>query len=170
VVSGLGGSPGRWTSLPFGAVTLTERYLHGNPPEEHEIQSLVADVREHVMQQCASFPEKAPVLAGVGGTITVLALMDRRLQHYDPALIEGWSITPDRLAELSDRLIGAPTHVRRSWPAMGEGRADIIAAGVLVVRVLAERFPATGLYCSTQGLRYGLARLAAEELAGSGEA
>jgi hypothetical protein len=40
---------------------------------------------------------------------------------------------------------------------------------VLVVRVLAERFPATGPYCSTQApLR--LARLAAEELAGSSEA
>jgi exopolyphosphatase/guanosine-5'-triphosphate,3'-diphosphate pyrophosphatase len=117
------------------------------------------------MQRCALFPERAAVLAGVGGTITVLALMDRRMQHYDPAQIEGWAIEPARLAELSERLISAPTHVRRGWPAMGEGRADIIAAGVLVVRVLAERFPSSVLYCSTQGLRYGLARLAAQELA-----
>jgi exopolyphosphatase/pppGpp-phosphohydrolase len=47
---------------------------------------------------------------------------------------------------------------------MGEGRADIVVAGCLVVVLLAERFPSSGLVCSTQGLRYGLARAAAQEL------
>jgi exopolyphosphatase/pppGpp-phosphohydrolase len=46
---------------------------------------------------------------------------------------------------------------------MGEGRADIIGAGVLAVEALLERFQAPGLVASTQGLRYGLVRLAAEE-------
>jgi exopolyphosphatase/pppGpp-phosphohydrolase len=44
---------------------------------------------------------------------------------------------------------------------MGEGRADIVVAGVLVVQALMERFPSPMLVCSTQGLRFGLAREAA---------
>ncbi len=163
VVSGVGAKPGRWTSLPFGAVTLTERFLHGNPPTGTEVEALLDEVRRQVMHDCALFPDRTPVLAGVGGTVTVLALVDRGLPHYEPALVEGWQIGPERLAELTRKLLEAPLSTRRSWPAMGEGRADIVAAGVLVVRVLAERFPAPALHCSTQGLRYGLARLAAAE-------
>ncbi len=167
VVSGLGTSPGRWTSLPFGAVTLTERYLQSNPAVPAECEALEAHVNEHLMRDCALFPDRTPILAGVGGTITVLALMDRGLNHYDPALIEGWAIGPDRFAALADRLVSASVDQRRAWPAMGDGRADIIVAGVLVVRQLVARFPSGALHCSTQGLRYGLARLAAEE-AGNG--
>jgi hypothetical protein len=36
-------------------------------------------------------------------------------------------------------------------------------AGALAVETLFDRFPSPGLLCSTQGLRYGLARLAASE-------
>jgi exopolyphosphatase/pppGpp-phosphohydrolase len=46
---------------------------------------------------------------------------------------------------------------------MGEGRADIVVAGCVAVQALVERFASSGLLCSTQGLRYGLARLGAEE-------
>jgi exopolyphosphatase/guanosine-5'-triphosphate,3'-diphosphate pyrophosphatase len=166
VVSGLGASPGRWTSLPFGAVTLTERYLQSNPPTRDECDALEAHVRGLVANHCALLPERTPVLAGVGGTITVLALLDRGLTHYDPGLIEGWAVGPERFAAMTERLLAAPIDQRRSWPAMGEGRADIIVAGVLVVRQLVERFPCGALHCSTQGLRYGLARLAAEEATG----
>jgi len=166
VVSGLGPSPGRWTSLPFGAVTLTERFLHSNPPSLEECEALEAHVNQHLMHDCALLPQRTPVLAGVGGTITVLALLDRGLSHYDPALIEGWAIGPERFSGLVQRLLAAPVDQRRGWPAMGEGRADIIVAGVLVVRQLVARFPCAALHCSTQGLRYGLARLAAEEAGG----
>ena len=165
VVSGLGTSPGRWTSLPFGAVTLTERFLASNPSQPAECGALEAHVREHLMHNCALFPERTPILVGVGGTITVLALMDRGLNHYDPALVEGWAIGPERFAALADRLVSASVDQRRAWPAMGDGRADIIVAGVLVVRQLVARFPSGALHCSTQGLRYGLARLAAQEAA-----
>ena len=46
----------------------------------------------------------------------------------------------------------------------GDGRADIVVAGALVVSMLVDRFPSSGLVCSTQGLRYGLVRLALEEI------
>jgi exopolyphosphatase/guanosine-5'-triphosphate,3'-diphosphate pyrophosphatase len=164
VVSGFGLEPGRWTSLPFGAVTLTERFLASHPPLATDVARLDLAVRAEVMHECANMPERTPVLAGVGGTVTVLALLDRGLSHYDPALIEGWTIELDRLIPLVDRIVSSPLSELRGWPAMGEGRADIVAAGAWVVRVLAERFPAPALTCSTQGLRYGLARLAALEV------
>jgi len=163
VVSGLGAQPGRWTSLPFGAVTLTERFLRSSPAAAGERDALERHVAEVLDRECALLPERTPMLVGVGGTMTVLALMDRGLTHYDPALIEGWPIAPERLEALTERLIHTAVDERRSWPAMGEGRADIIVAGVLVVRRIAARFPSGALHSSTQGLRYGLARLAAEE-------
>jgi exopolyphosphatase/pppGpp-phosphohydrolase len=55
---------------------------------------------------------------------------------------------------------------------LGRGRSDIVVAGTVVIRQLARRFRSTGLVCSTHGLRYGLARLAASEwsrTAASGE-
>lgn len=163
VVSGLGLEPGRWVSLPFGAVNLTERYLHSDPPARAEIEALRADVNGHLMHECALLPERAPLLAGVGGTITVLASLDRGITVYDPLLLEGWAIGRERLVALIDRLVTATHAERRSWSILRDGRADIVVAGALAVGLLLERFPAPALTCSTQGLRYGLARLAAEE-------
>jgi exopolyphosphatase/guanosine-5'-triphosphate,3'-diphosphate pyrophosphatase len=69
----------------------------------------------------------------------------------------------ERVLEWVDRIVTSTQAERRAMPVMGEGRADIVGTGALVVEGLLERFHAPGLICSTQGLRYGLARLAAEE-------
>lgn len=164
VVSGFGYQPGRWSSLPIGAVSLTERYLHSNPPNQDELDDARAAIHAEIMHRCALMPDRTPLLAGVGGTVTVLALIDRGLPSYDPAMLEGWLITRERLEATVRRLVGSSQEERRNLPAMGEGRADIVVAGCLVVSLLADRFPSAGLVCSTQGLRYGLARMAAEEL------
>jgi exopolyphosphatase/guanosine-5'-triphosphate,3'-diphosphate pyrophosphatase len=166
VVSGLGFQAGRWVSLPFGAVNLTERYVRSNPASSNEIGEIKEAVSSLIMHECAALPREAPVFAGVGGTVTILALLDRDLTTYEPSLIEGWVILPERLDGLVERIAGMSHDQRRRLPAMGEGRADIVVAGCIAVRALAERFSSTGLVCSTQGLRYGLARLAAEEWTG----
>ena len=164
VVSGVGLESGRWASLPFGAVSLTDRFLGGNPPAPGEIAALRAAVVKELMHDCAYMPSRIPVLAGVGGTVTVIAAMDRGLMSYDANLLEGWSVPGERLKLLIDRLVSAPREERSAWPVMGEGRADIVAAGALIIDELFNRFPSEALVCSTQGLRYGLARMAADEV------
>src|SRR5258705_3545812 len=108
------------------------------------------------MHACASMPQATPVLAGVGGTVTVLALMDRGLRAYEPSAIEGWAIRPDRLRALVEQLVRMDHDARRGLPAMGEGRADIVVAGCVAVLLLAERVPSPALLWSTHGPRYGL--------------
>jgi exopolyphosphatase/guanosine-5'-triphosphate,3'-diphosphate pyrophosphatase len=165
VVSGLGPSAGRWASLPFGAVSLTERFMRANPAVGEEIAALRDHVGDGLMHGCASMPGRTPILAGVGGTVTVLASLDRQLSAYEPGLIEGWLIESGRLQRLIQSVASSTSEGRSAWPVLGPGRLDIVVAGALTVGLLAERFPSRGLVCSTQGLRYGLARLAAEEAA-----
>jgi exopolyphosphatase/guanosine-5'-triphosphate,3'-diphosphate pyrophosphatase len=163
VVSGVGESVGRWASLPFGAVTLTERHIHSNPASEADAASIVAEVEQHLMHHCALMPESAPILAGVGGTVTVLATLDRGLTTHEPTLIEGWTIESSRLEARVRQLASSSDAERDDLAMLGTGRADIVVAGALAVGVIARRFRSRGLVCSTQGLRYGLARWAAEE-------
>ncbi len=166
VVSGVGVQPGRWNSIGFGAVSLTERLLPGDPPDEATLVAARERIAEELMHGCASMPERATLLAGVGGTVTVMASIDRELSEYDPAALEGWWIDREKALAMAERIVRMTHAERRTLPIMGEGRADIIGAGVLVVEALMRRFDAPGLVCSTQGLRYGLARLAAEEWSG----
>lgn len=163
IVSGIGPDVGRWASIPFGAVSLTERFISSNPLNADDLTALEAEVDRHLMHECASMPERAPILAGVGGTVTVLASLDRDLKTYDPAMIEGWVIKSPRLEELTGRVASSTGEDREGWMVLGKGRSDIVVAGAVVIQRLARRFRATGLVCSTHGLRYGLARLAANE-------
>ena len=162
VVSGFGPSPGRSTSLPFGAVSLTERFLHANPPADSEIAALDRAVEEELERRCSGMPEDTAVLAGVGGTVTAFGVIDRGLQTYDPDLVEGWLIPGARLEAMVERLVRTSEAERRAMTVLGTGRADIVVAGARVVLLLARRFRSRGLICSTRGLRYALARLAVE--------
>ena len=163
VISGVGTEAGRWVSLPFGAVSLTERFLRADPPTDEEVGALRSWVGTVIMQNCALLPPSAPLLAGVGGTVTLLGMLDRELSAYEPSALEGWTIPADRLRASVRRLRAANHDQRMALPAMGEGRADIVIAGALAIELILDRFPSFGLVCSTQGLRYALARLAAEE-------
>jgi len=163
IVTGIDHQIGRWVSLPLGAVNLTERFIRSNPLNRNEMEALDREVESHIMHSCAYMPASAPILAGVGGTVTVLASLDREIAAYDPGLIEGWTIKAARLEELAERVLASSAEERDGWVVLGKGRSDIVVAGTLVIRQLARRFRSTGLVCSTHGLRYGLARLAATE-------
>jgi exopolyphosphatase/guanosine-5'-triphosphate,3'-diphosphate pyrophosphatase len=167
IVSGIGPEVGRWVSLPIGAVNLTERFIRSNPLDSNDMDALDQEVERRLMHDCALMPEGAPILAGVGGTVTVLASLDREIAAYDPALIEGWIIKAPRLEDLATRVLTSTTHERDGWLVLGRGRSDIVVAGTVVIRRLARRFRSTGLVCSTHGLRYGLAQLAATEWSGA---
>ena len=168
VVSGVGDQAGRWESLDFGAVSLTERFIRSGKATEAEVRAVEDHVRGELERHCSEMPASTPLMVGVGGTVTAFAVLDLGLVSYEPERVEGWRIEGPRLEALVERLVGSTETDRRQWTILGKGRADIMVAGALAVRVLTRRFRSSGLVCSTQGLRYGLARMAIREATASG--
>jgi exopolyphosphatase/guanosine-5'-triphosphate,3'-diphosphate pyrophosphatase len=161
VVSGVGNTAGRAVSLPVGAVTLSERLLLGDPPSRLELTAVDDVVKQILILNCALFPKRPPVMAGVGGTVTILASMHLGLEQYDPGRIDGTVIPAAAVEEMTARLSRMSRRERLAVPVMGEGRADIVVAGARIALGLVRFFEASALMASSQGLRYALARMAA---------
>jgi exopolyphosphatase/guanosine-5'-triphosphate,3'-diphosphate pyrophosphatase len=165
IASGVGRDVGRFASIPMGAVSLTERFLGDRPADHDGITGLDRHVEAALAQHCRDYPSDPAIFAGVGGTVTVLASLFLDLPRYDPGRIDGCAIPAADVGRLVERLTWMDPESRRRILVMGEGRADIIAAGARAVLAMLRFFKARTLTASSQGLRYALARLAAEEAA-----
>jgi exopolyphosphatase/guanosine-5'-triphosphate,3'-diphosphate pyrophosphatase len=144
-------------SVELGCVRLTERFVAHDPPRPEEIDR----VREHVR---AVLAERVPAASGepldravgVGGTVTAFAALDLALPRYDPARIENHLLAKERIHAIEQQLCETPLADRRELAGVSRGRADVIPAGSIIFREFVNRFPVTGVYVSTRGLRYGL--------------
>lgn len=143
------------TSVPIGAVRLTERHLKTDPPEVAEVAALFADIDDHLARHVPELPTGVPLVASAG-TATTLAALDLAAP-YDPDIVHGHSIGPAVLARWTDRLLAAPVEDRRALPGMQPQRADVIAAGAAIFSRLAARLAAPEIVVSDRGIRWGLA-------------
>ena len=146
------------TSLPFGALRLSGRFLTSDPPTGKQLRHL----REHVRRGL----EKARVrklragdrLVGTGGTIRNLARIDQQARGYPIGRTHGYELS-------TEALVGHPSiashEPRRSGATRSAGlsaeRADSIVGGAVAIHTLAEFVGARGILVSGQGLREGLA-------------
>jgi len=145
------------TSLPLGAVYLTERFIHHDPPSGEELERLRRSVREALEQQSALLrPGPACVFAGTAGTITTLAAMDQKLSVYDPDRINRSMLTRSAIEGMVRTLSESTLKERRDIPGLEHGREDIILAGAIVTREIMERFGFATILVSDWGLREGI--------------
>jgi hypothetical protein len=99
------------------------------------------------MHGCALFPERTAVLAGVGGTITVLAALDAGMATYDPAQLEGSFMSRERVLALVDQLVRSTRPSAAacpSWERARRHRRDRRAGG----RGAAEPVSGPGVSCA----------------------
>lgn len=143
-------------SLDVGSVRVTERLLPSSPPSAPELEAATLFIDGIV----ASYPrfDGAPLsFIGVAGTVTTLAALELGLASYDPRAVAGFTLT----REMIDRrfaLLRSLTHEElRSRVAIDAGRADIILAGILILRRVMEQQNAREIIVSERGLRYGIA-------------
>jgi len=126
------GPPVRTTSLPLGAVRLTERFLVSDPPTSDEIERCRAAIRLSLEGLDAALRPKVQ-LAFVGGTVATAVRMlqvDERdgVARIDTAALGG-------LCRAVSALSVAQRKKLHGLPAQ---RADIIAAGLLVLEAIAQ--------------------------------
>jgi exopolyphosphatase/guanosine-5'-triphosphate,3'-diphosphate pyrophosphatase len=150
-------------SLDIGAVRLTERYLHSDPPTPAELEHCALAVRELLVDRIPGEILQAPRSAiGNAGTITTIAALDQKLETYDRERVHGYSIPRHAVHEQLARLAGLPLAERRRVPALEPERAPVIVAGAIVCRELLDAFSLEAIEASELDILDGAALLAAE--------
>jgi exopolyphosphatase/guanosine-5'-triphosphate,3'-diphosphate pyrophosphatase len=141
-------------SVDLGAVRLTERCFPSLPPTEAQVASAHDEV-DSLLAGLPVCPSGLP-LVGVAGTVTTLGALDRGMTRFDAEELNGYRLKADRVEAWSDHLLGLSLAAARDLPAVDDDRADIIAAGSLILRRALRRFGCDAILVSTRGLRYGL--------------
>jgi exopolyphosphatase/guanosine-5'-triphosphate,3'-diphosphate pyrophosphatase len=132
-------------SLDIGSVRLTERHLHDDPPATGQVEALVADV-DATLDGCRVPLGEARTVVGVAGTVTTVAAGVLALPAYDRAAIHHAVLAHDRVRATVRELVSMEVAARRELGYMHPGRADVIAAGALILeRVLRRTTPDTVL-------------------------
>ena len=93
-------------------------------------------------------------LVGVGGTATILACMEAKLEAFDRTRIEAIHLSAARVLWHLERLWSLPLEQRKNINGLPRNRADIILMGVAIYHAALETFGFRELRISTRGLRF----------------
>jgi len=141
-------------SVPIGAVRLTERHLHSDPPTHDQIRALDEDLERHLTS--LALPVGVPVV-GTAGTATTIASMKLGLTTWDPVAVTGLRVTPDEVSSILARLLAASVDERTAMAGVEPERADVIAAGVAIYASVLAHVGAPVMITCDRGIRWGLA-------------
>ncbi|GIF12423.1 Ppx/GppA phosphatase family protein [Actinoplanes teichomyceticus] len=149
-------------SVDIGCVRMTERHLHGDPPTAAELAAAEADVTAAVDTALAAVSGRdARTLVGLAGTVTTVAALAHDLPVYDSARIHHSEISREAVGRVTAELLGMTVERRLALPVMHAGRADVIGAGALIMRIIMERSGHDSVIASEHdildGIAFGLA-------------
>ncbi|MET8348842.1 MULTISPECIES: Ppx/GppA phosphatase family protein [unclassified Micromonospora] len=145
-------------SVDIGCVRMTERHLPGDPPTPEQVAAAQADIVAAVDRALAAVPgREAATLVGLAGSVTTVVAVAQGLREYDPELIHHARVSYEAVAEVTADLLGRTREQRLAIPVMHPGRADVIGAGALVLRVIMERAGMPSVVASEHDILDGIA-------------
>ena len=148
-------------SFPLGTVRLLEKFPPGDPPTRSEFiacRDWLKDFLHHEVR-----PQLEPALknetgeirlVGTGGTTSILARIEKKLDRYDREKIERTVLNFEQVVAHRKNLWKLPLAGRKEIPGLPKLRADVILTGVLIYEAVMEEFGFKELRVSTRGLRF----------------
>jgi exopolyphosphatase/guanosine-5'-triphosphate,3'-diphosphate pyrophosphatase len=151
-------------SFPLGTVRLMEKFPHSDPPTRGEFNScrdwlkkfLLAEVRPQ-LEPALKNESGEMWLVGTGGTTSILARIENKLDRFDREKIERTVLDFDQIVAHRKMLWRLPLAERKEIAGMPKLRADVILTGVLIYEMVMEEFGFKQLHVSTRGLRFAAA-------------
>ena len=150
-------------SFPLGTVRLLEAHPPGDPPTAHELTACRERVKKKLQETVRPKLEPAlkretaagcVVLVGTGGTTSILARLESKLDVFHREQIEKIPLSLDRVRWHANHLWSLPLAERQQLAGLPKKRADVILTGVVIYEAVMEQFGFTELRVSTRGLRY----------------
>ena len=159
-----------WTSLPFGVVTLAERF-GSNRAEGFQFEDMVNFVHSKLEPFnedngiCGKIAGAGTHLLGTSGTVTTIAGVYLGLSEYHRAKVDGCWLSTDSIRDVTKRIAAMDWKQRAAQPCIGVERADLILAGCAIMEAMLRVWPVKSLRVADRGLREGiLATLIAEDV------
>ncbi len=145
-------------SLDIGSVRMTERLMPSDPPTPEEVRAATEaiDAALETLPEAGVRPSRAGTVVGVAGTVTTVAHLLKGLDHWDRAAVHHARFPVDDVHALTERLVGLTTAERVAMH-VPEGRADVIAAGALVLDRVLRRTGVESLLVSDADILDGIA-------------
>lgn len=144
------------TSMPLGAVRLTEQHLDGRKDTRRAVAALRKSVRATLKKALPWRDWVQARLIGSGGSFTNLARMAAARRGHLGEAIHGTAVTTGEVEALLEWLSTKTPAERMQVPGLNPQRADIILAGLAVTAELLAMLDARQLTVSAFGLREGL--------------
>jgi len=145
----------KFISLPFGAVTLTERFKLQNKASESQL----ANLDTFIVQELDKIPWLKNLgfpLIGIGGTARGIAKMEQKRKNYPLLKLHNYRTSSIAFHSLWQDVKIMSCEQRRKIPGLSNDRSDIILSGLSIVKNLFEKIQSTQLIISSCGVREGL--------------
>jgi exopolyphosphatase/guanosine-5'-triphosphate,3'-diphosphate pyrophosphatase len=148
-------------SLPFGVVTLTERY-GGDVVSAAAFAAMMDETAAAVAGFAACHGIAGEVAAGrvqmlgSSGTVTTLAGVHLGLRRYIRSVVDGSVLDFNALEAISARLAAMSCAERAAHPCIGTERADLVVAGCAILMAICAIWPVGRLRVADRGLREGI--------------
>lgn len=149
------------TSVPMGAVKLTQSCLHSDPPREtdiHELSRHIDQILENTRLGAIRQGVLPQVVVGTGGTVTTLAAMIHHVssESVTPKRINGLRIRIEDLEDLFVRMKALGVKERTQLHHLDEARAEVILAGTWAVIKILQFFMVSEITVSFSDLLEGI--------------
>jgi exopolyphosphatase / guanosine-5'-triphosphate,3'-diphosphate pyrophosphatase len=162
IVVGSGALVTLCASVDIGSVRLTERILKINPPSSIALENAATLVRTHLQNIYPLLPTTKMI--GVAGTVTTLAAIDLRIPVFDRNLVNRHILTIEAIDKIFQELKPLTLDQLRRYPQIHPSRADILLAGIIILREALRKVRLSKITVSDRGLRYGIMIKAAQTL------
>lgn len=144
-------------SLPFGVVTLQEKFFQDKP---HNDKSAIKECAEYIKKAISDVRWIAklgvPVIA-IGGSARNIARIHQSMTNYPIAGVHGYTLSLDDLGDVCELLMDTDNDALDDIDGLSKERTDIILPSALVFKTLYEVVDAEIFKFSRQGLREGYA-------------
>ena len=137
---------------------MTERHLHDDPPTPAQVAAATADITAAVDRALAAVDAgRARTLVGLAGSVTTVTALALGLTEYVPERIHRARVSTADVAKVTADLLAATPEQRLENAVMHPGRADVIGAGALILRIILERSGAEAVVASESDILDGVA-------------
>jgi exopolyphosphatase/guanosine-5'-triphosphate,3'-diphosphate pyrophosphatase len=156
----------RAVSIDMGSMRLTERFIHSDPVERAEAETMITAID----RELATLPSRGinassgVALVGIAATFTTLAAMEKRLATYSHAEIHGSRITAQQVRAQVSSLQIKTIDQRKGIIGLDPNRAEVIFAGACLIDRIMKFYGKDEMLVSDHGVRYGLLHEAAEAM------